>query len=88
MQIQILSKDQHQQMQALKEKYDQSHGSPFDVGSCDSYYYRPEAPNYWKGGSKTRGTHIFEADMTAEQIEAYRAGYAYNEWMGDKKDWR
>ena len=87
MQVQILSSATHQQMDELKAKYDQSHGSPFDVGCCDSYYYRPESPNYWKGGSKIRGTHIFEADMTAEQIEAYHAGYAYNEWLGDKKDW-
>ena len=85
--IRKISQDQYQQMEELKEKYDQSHGSPFDVGTCDSYYYRPESPNYWKGGSKIRGTQIFEADMTPEQIEAYYAGYAYNEWMGDKKEW-
>ena len=87
MMIRRISQDQYQQMEELKEKYDQSHGSPFDVGTCDSYYYRPESPNYWKGGSKIRGTQIFEADMTPEQIEAYHAGYAYNEWMGDKKEW-
>lgn len=87
MMIRKISQDQYQQMEELKEKYDQSHGSPFDVGTCDSYYYRPESPNYWKGGSKIRGTQIFEADMTSEQIKAYHAGYAYNEWMGDKKEW-
>jgi hypothetical protein len=87
MMIRKISQDQYQQMEELKEKYDQSHGSPFDVGTCDSYYYRPESPNYWEGGSKIRGTQIFEADMTPEQIEAYHAGYAYNEWMGDKKEW-
>ncbi|MEK9697837.1 MAG: hypothetical protein VW270_18865 [Candidatus Poseidoniales archaeon] len=87
MQVQILTKEQHQEMQTLKDKYDQSHGSPFDVGACDSYYYRPASPNYWEGGSKVRGKQIFEADMTAEQIEAYHAGYAYNDWLGDKKDW-
>lgn len=87
MMIRRISQDQYQQMEELREKYDQSHGSPFDVGTCDSYYYRPESPNYWKGGSKIRGTQIFEADMTPEQIEAYHAGYAYNEWMGDKKEW-
>ena len=87
MMIRKISQDQYQQMEELKEKYDQSHGSPFDVGTCDSYYYRPESPNYWEGGSKIRGTQIFEADMTPEQIEAYHAGYAYNEWLGDKKEW-
>lgn len=87
MMIRKISQDQYQQMEELKEKYDQSHGSPFDVGTCDSYYYRPESPNYWEGGSKIRRTHIFEADMTPEQIEAYHAGYAYNEWLGDKKEW-
>ena len=34
MQVQILTKEQHQEMQTLKDKYDQSHGSPFDVGAC------------------------------------------------------
>lgn len=88
MQIILQTSEKAQAMEDLRNKYDQSHGSPFDVGVCDSYYYRPDEPNYWEGGSKIRGTHIFKADMTAEQIEAYHAGYSYNEWMGDKKDWR
>ena len=87
MKIIKLTQEQHKQMEAIKEKYDDSHGSPFDVGTCDSYYYRPESPNYWKGGSKVRGTQVFESDMTPEQIEAYHAGYSYNEWLGDKKVW-
>jgi hypothetical protein len=27
------------------------------------------------------------AEMTAEEITAYTAGYNYNERFGDKKDW-
>ena len=26
-------------------------------------------------------------DLTAEEVEAYNAGYDYNEEYGDKKDW-
>lgn len=70
-----------------EQQYDTSHGSPYDVGECDSYYYRPKSPNYWIGGSKIRGTHVFEKDMTPEQIEAYNAGYDDNEASGAKKDW-
>lgn len=66
--------------------YDQRHGGPFDRGSADNYYHRSFAPHYYRGD-----THASErvelADMTAEEIVAYTAGYRYNEQHGDKKDW-
>ena len=65
--------------------YDKHHGSPFDRGSADSYYHRPRNPH--KGGSG--GDYGFTpiTTLTAEEIEAYHAGYDYNEQYGDKKDW-
>jgi len=60
--------------------YEQSHGSPFDRGSADSYYRRARNPH--KGGSG--GNYGFEpiTDLTAEELEAYHAGFDYNEQSG------
>jgi hypothetical protein len=68
------------------KRYAQSHGNPFDRGSADSWYGRPQDPHYWPEGSYN-GTRVEACDMTAEQIEAYHAGYDYNEQFGDKKSW-
>jgi hypothetical protein len=64
--------------------YKQYHGSPFDRGSADSYYHRRRQPH--KGGVGGNSGPRIE-DLTAEEIEAYLAGYDYNEAHGDKKDW-
>ena len=65
--------------------YDDHHGSPFDRGSADSYYHRERNPH--KGGSG--GDYGFTpiTDLTPEELEAYHAGYDFNEQYGDKKDW-
>ena len=66
--------------------YATRHGSPFDRGSADSYYGRPMNPHYFAGD-----THMSEEfskkEMTEQQIEAYRAGYKWNELCGDKKEY-
>ena len=62
------------------------HGSPFDRGSADSYYGRPECPHWYPEGTY-KGIRVDEEDMTLEQIEAYWAGYAQNEQFGNKKEW-
>jgi hypothetical protein len=69
-----------------RTKYDQRHGGPFDRGSADSYYGRPRIPHLYAGatGSSPR---IEQDQMTNEEIQAYLAGYQYNEQFGDKKDW-
>ena len=67
--------------------YDKSHAGPFDRGSIDSYYYRPPKPHYYTDGSKVRGTRVPAEQMTADEIEAYNAGYEYNELMNFHKDW-
>ena len=70
----------------LCELYDQRHGGPFDRGSADSYYDRGYNPHYFKGDSY-QSQRVELADMTAEEIVAYTAGYKYNEKSGNKKDW-
>ena len=66
--------------------YIQYHGNAFDRGSADSWYSRPRAPHIYPLGSYN-GQPVLEADMTAEEIEAYHAGYDYNEAHGGKKEW-
>lgn len=65
-------------------EYDHFHGSPFDRGSADSYYGRPRWPH--KGGSG--GPLGFDpiTALSEEELEAYHAGYDYNEEFGGKKD--
>lgn len=64
--------------------YDDRHGGPFDRGAADSYYGRPKVPHYYVGGTGTSDMKSAE-DMTTEEIQAYWAGYAWNEQFGDKK---
>ena len=64
--------------------YDSRHGGCFDRGSADSYYHRPRDPHYYTQGT---GTSDKVTELTESEIEAYHAGYDYNEEYGDKKDW-
>lgn len=66
--------------------YDQRHGGPFDRGAADSYYHRGAKPHYYVGDTKMSEI-VTEERMTREEIEAYYAGYDYNEQMGMKKEW-
>ena len=66
--------------------YEQQHGNPFDRGSADSWYDRPQCPHYWPEGTY-KGIKVEAKDMTPAEIEAYYAGYDYNEQFGGKKDW-
>lgn len=68
------------------KKYDERHGGPYDRGSADSYYRRSMDPHYYTAGTGS-STRIEEADMTPEEIEAYKAGYQANEAEGDFKDY-
>ena len=56
------------------------HGSPFDRGSADSWYRRQPEPHYMIDGAR-----IERADMTAEQIAEYKAGYDSNEKQIDSR---
>jgi hypothetical protein len=65
-------------------EFDKTHGYPFDRGSADSYYHRPRNPHYYPNGTYN-GDAVTE--LTEAEIQAYHAGYDYNEEYGDKKDW-
>jgi len=67
-----------------REKFDDSHGSPFDRGSADSWYHRPRSPHWYPQGSYN-GDPV--TDLTPEELRAYHAGYDWNEKFGGKKDW-
>jgi hypothetical protein len=72
--------------QNTREQYDQRHGGPWDRGTADSYYHRPYDPHFYRGDTYN-SDRVDLADMTAEEITAYSAGYRYNELSGNKKDW-
>jgi len=69
-----------------RNNYDTTHGSPFDRGSADSWYHRPRDPHWYPEGTGN-GERIGRDQMTPEQIQAYLAGYQYNEQFGGKKEW-
>ena len=69
-----------------KDKYDQRHGGAFDRGSADSYYGRPRRPHFYVGDTMT-SEMVTESNMTPSEIQAYIAGYQWNEQFGDKKQW-
>jgi hypothetical protein len=67
-------------------RYDPRHGGPYDRGSSDSYYGRGYNPHYFEGATSIT-PRVEMAQMTAEEITAYTAGFNDNESFGDKKDW-
>lgn len=66
--------------------FDNRHGGAFDRGAADSYYSRPRNPHYFEGKSY-QSPIVWKDKMTEEEINAYNAGYDYNEQQGNKKDW-
>jgi len=64
--------------------YQQTHGNAFDRGSADSWYHRARNPH--KGGVGGN-SGLRTEQLTTEEVEAYHAGYDYNEQFGGKKDW-
>jgi hypothetical protein len=55
-------------------QYDTRHGSAYDRGSADAWYGREFDPHYFVGAS-FQSDRVAFADMTAEEIVAYTAGY-------------
>ena len=64
--------------------YDQKHGSFWDRGSADSYYGRPRDPH--RGGVGGDSGPRIEA-TEPDELEAYHAGYNFNEEFGERKNW-
>lgn len=56
-----------------------NHGGPFDRGGADSYYGRNIEPHYHIGNKR-----IEQSEMNDNEIDAYLAGYFWNEMFGDK----
>ena len=61
--------------------FENYHGSPYDRGSADYYYWRPFDPHKYPNG-----TYVGEAvtDLTDEELMAYAVGY---ELEIDRKDY-
>ena len=66
--------------------YEQHHGSPFDRGAADSYYNRARDPHWYPEGTYN-GRRRDLSEMSAEEVQAYLAGYEWTEQFGDKKQW-
>lgn len=64
----------------------ETHGSPFDRGSADSWYSRPRNPHFYPHGTYN-GKAVTEFEMSPEEIDAYHRGYDENEASGGKKEW-
>jgi len=69
-----------------RNNYDQRHGGPFDRGSADSHYGRPRRPHFFIGDTYS-SEEITESSMAPNEVQAYLAGYQWNEQFGDKKSW-
>lgn len=63
--------------------YNQRHGGPYDRGSADAYYGRLWDPHFYLGDTYS-SQRVALADMTAEEITAYTAGYNNTH---ERKDW-
>lgn len=66
--------------------FDARHGGAFDRGSADNHYNRPRDPHYYVGSTYSTDL-VGQESMTKEEVQAYDAGYDYNEQFGDKKNW-
>ncbi len=76
--------DQVTKIEFNGKTYNQKHGNAFDRGSADSYYGRRRDPH--KGGVGGDSGPRIDA-LSDSEIEAYHAGYDYNEQHGGKKDY-
>lgn len=66
-------------------EYNDRHGGPFDRGSADGYYRRAFFPHYYVEGMLS--ALITKEQMTEDEIAAYRAGYDYQDELGDYKEY-
>tara|TARA_Y100000593_G_scaffold61787_1_gene114447 strand:+ start:6772 stop:6987 length:216 start_codon:yes stop_codon:yes gene_type:complete len=70
----------------MDKNYDERHGGPYDRGSADAWYRRPCVPHYYKGA--TGSSELVERDdMTAEEVEAYKAGWTWGMEWGEHKEY-
>jgi len=62
---------------------DRSHGSPYDRGGADAYYWRDPNPHKWPGGDHTSPDY----QLTDREVQEYLAGYRAQYDSGVRKDW-
>lgn len=65
----------------MSTTFPEHHGSPYNRGRADSYYYRLPEPHYY---DKTTLPQVRVTTLTADELEAYHAGFDEND---DFKDW-
>jgi|TARA_R110000751_G_scaffold65602_5_gene134263 hypothetical protein len=53
---------------------------------ADSWYHRPKYPHYYPDGTGN-GPKVVPPQMTNKEVDAYLAGFEYNELHGGKKEW-
>lgn len=82
----IMERDMKNTIEYRGQTFDRTHGSPFDRGTADSWYSRPQSPHWYPEGSY-RGDRVESKDMSMAELRAYFIGYEYNEEFGDKKSW-
>lgn len=64
----------------MTTNHDTRNGSPYDRGESDFYYRRPFRPHYYVNATRI-------TDLTAAELEAYRAGFEDAEAAGFEKDY-
>jgi len=65
----------------------QAHGSPYERGAADYYYWRPIDPHWYPHGTYN-GERIDPSNgMTEDEVRQYLQGYADAEVYGDRKDY-
>jgi hypothetical protein len=68
------------------KQHNQSHGSPYDRGSADSYYRGDPVTNLTPDQLEAyHGDPV--TNLTPDQLEAYHAGYNHNEAEQNFKDY-
>ena len=77
-------KTERNEIKYRDQVFDRTHGSPFDRGSADSWYSRPQNPHWYPAGTGN-GERVELKDMSIAQRQAYFMGYAHNEEAGGKK---
>lgn len=81
---QYLTRRMAGESRGMTKGHDESHGSPYDRGSADSWYSRPRRPHKGGVGGDSGPESI---NLTPDEIKAYHAGYDDNEKSGGKKSW-
>ena len=68
-------------------KAHKEHGGAYDRGAADAWYARAPEPHQYPNGSYTE-PKIEREDMSADELEAYWAGYYIHEAdPGYRKEW-